>query len=64
MWVHVVRTRVKKLYRCQVLLVKESRDAPAKEVRFFASSDLQADVQTLVNIRNRDERRTAPSPIS
>ena len=47
-WVHVVRTRVKKLYRCQVLLVKESRDAPAKEVRFFASSDLQADVQTLV----------------
>ncbi len=47
-WVHVVQTRVKKLYRCQVLLVKESRDAPAKEVRFFASSDLQADVQTLV----------------
>ncbi len=47
-WVHVVRTRVRKLYRCQVLLVKESRDALAKEVRFFASSDLQADVQTLV----------------
>ena len=47
-WVRVVRTRVKKLYRCQVLLVKERRDAAAKEVRFFASSDLQADVQTLV----------------
>ena len=48
MWVHVVQTRVKKLYRCQVLLVKETRDATAKEVRFFASSDLQGDVQTLV----------------
>jgi hypothetical protein len=47
-WVHVVQTRVKKLYRCQVLLVKEARDAPPKEVRFFASSDLQADAQTLV----------------
>lgn len=47
-WVHVVQTRVKKLYRCQVLLVKETRDAAAKEVRFFASSDLQADAQTLV----------------
>ena len=33
---------------CQVLLGKERRDAAAKEVRFFASSDLQADVQTLV----------------
>ena len=47
-WVHVVQTRVKKLSRCQVLLVKETRDAAAKEVRFLASSDLQADVQTLV----------------
>ena len=28
--------------------MKERRDAAAKEVRFFASSDLQADVQTLV----------------
>ena len=47
-WVHVVQTRVKKLYRCQVLLVKEARHAPPKEVRVFASSDLQADAQTLV----------------
>ena len=28
--------------------MKERRDALAKEVRFFASSDLQADAQTLV----------------
>ena len=46
--VHVVQPRVKQLYRCQVLLVKETLDAPAKEVRFFASSDLEADAQTLV----------------
>lgn len=47
-WAHVVQTRVKKLYRCQVILVKESLDAPVKQVRYFASSDLAADAQTLV----------------
>ncbi len=47
-WVHVVQTRVKKLYRCQVILVKETLDAPVKQVRYFASSDLAADVPTLV----------------
>jgi hypothetical protein len=47
-WVHVVQTRVKKLYRCQVILVKETLDAPVKQVRYFASSDLKADAQTLV----------------
>ena len=47
-WVHVVQTRVKKLYRCQVILVKETRDAPVKQVRYFASSDLAADVPTLL----------------
>jgi hypothetical protein len=47
-WVHVVQTRVKKLYRCQVILVKETLDASVPQVRYFASSDLAADVQTLV----------------
>jgi len=47
-WVHVAHTRVKKLYRCQVLLVKETLSAPVKQVRYFASSELQADVATLV----------------
>ena len=47
-WVHVVQTRVKKLYCCQVVLVKETREAPVKQVRFFASSDLAADAPTLV----------------
>ena len=39
---------MKKLYRCQVLLVRETLDAPVKQVRYFASSDLQADGTTLV----------------
>lgn len=47
-WVHVVQTRGKKLYRCQVILVKETLDAPVKQVRYFASSDLGADAPTLV----------------
>jgi hypothetical protein len=47
-WVHVVQTRVKKLYRCQVILVKETLDAPVKQVRYFASSDLEADAPMLV----------------
>ena len=47
-WVHVVSTRVRKLYRCQVIIVRERLDAPLKETRYFASSDLRADVTTLV----------------
>jgi hypothetical protein len=47
-WVHVVQPRVKKLYRCQVILVKETVDAPVTQVRYFASSDLTAEVTTLV----------------
>ncbi len=47
-WVHVVQTRVKKLYRCQVILVKETLEASVKQVRYFASSDLAADAQTLM----------------
>lgn len=48
-WVHVVRTRVRKLYRCQVLIVRESLDStPLKQTRYFASSDLEADVERLM----------------
>ena len=47
-WVHVVQTRVKKLYRCQVILVRETLDALLGQVRYFASSDLAADAHTLV----------------
>lgn len=47
-WVHVVRTRVSKLYTCQVVVVRERRDAPVAELRYWASSDLKADAAGLV----------------
>jgi hypothetical protein len=47
-WVHVVSTRVRKLYRCQVIIVRESLDAPLKEVRLWASSEMAADAVTLL----------------
>lgn len=47
-WVHVVTTTVRNLGRCQVILVRDTLDAPLKEVRFWASSDLDADAATLI----------------
>jgi len=48
-WVHVVSTRVRKLYRCQVVIVRESLSAPLKEARYWASSDLAADAPRLLS---------------
>jgi hypothetical protein len=47
-WVHVVTTTVRNLGRCQVILVRDSVEAPLKDVRFWASSDLAADAVTLI----------------
>ncbi len=47
-YVHVVSTRVRKLYRCQVIIVRESLSAPLNEARYWASSDLTADLQALI----------------
>jgi SRSO17 transposase len=47
-FVHVVTTRVRKLYRCQVVIVRQSLDAPLAQARYFASSDLAADLPTLL----------------
>ena len=47
-YVHVVQTRVRKLYRCQVVVVRDSRDAPVAQARYWASSDLTADLPTLL----------------
>ena len=44
-YVHVVTTRVRKLYKCQLILVRETLDG---ETRFWASNDLQADTKTLL----------------
>lgn len=47
-YVHVVTTQVRKLYRCQVVIVRQTLDAPLAQTRYWASSDLEADVHTLL----------------
>jgi hypothetical protein len=47
-YVHVVTTRVRKLYTCQVVIVRQSLAAPLSQARSWASSDLAADQQTLL----------------
>lgn len=47
-YVHAVQTRVRKLYRCQVVVVREALDAPLSQARYWASSDLAADLPTLL----------------
>ena len=48
-YVHVLSTRVRKLYRCQVIITRPTLDGPAKDIRYWASSDLDADLLTLVH---------------
>jgi hypothetical protein len=47
-YVHVVRTRVRKLYTCQVVIARFALDCPLKAVRYWASSDLDANASTLI----------------
>ena len=47
-YVHVVRTQVRKLYTCQVVIVREHLDGPLRAVRYWASSDLTADAAMLL----------------
>lgn len=47
-YVHVVTTRVRKLYCCQVVIVRHSLSAPLSQARYWASSDLEADTATLL----------------
>ncbi|HVB22672.1 MAG TPA: transposase [Ktedonobacteraceae bacterium] len=47
-WVHVVKTSVRKLYRCQVIIVRHSLDAPLSQTRYWASSNLDADAAGLL----------------
>lgn len=47
-YVHVVRTRIRKLYTCQLVVARPTLDCPPDEVRYWASSDLEADLLTLV----------------
>jgi hypothetical protein len=47
-YVHVVNTRVRKLYCCQVVIVRHSLDAPLSQARYWASSDLEAGTEILL----------------
>ncbi len=47
-YVHAVQTRVRSLYRCQLVIARPALDAPASATRYWASSDLDADVTTLL----------------
>jgi hypothetical protein len=46
--VHVVTTQVRKLYRCQVVIIRQSLDAPLSQARSWASRDLEAEPETLL----------------
>jgi hypothetical protein len=45
----LVRTLVKNLGACQVLIVRERLNQPLKEVRYWATSELAADIATVIN---------------
>lgn len=47
-WVHVIDTRIKKLYRCKIIIVRQDLDDPISAARYWASSDLLANAQTLL----------------
>jgi hypothetical protein len=47
-YVHVVTTRIRKLYKCQLIIARPSLDCPPQAVRYWASSDLEADLPTLI----------------
>jgi SRSO17 transposase len=48
-YVHVVRTRVRKLDTCQVIITRFALDCPLKAVRYWASSDLDAEATALID---------------
>lgn len=47
-WVHTVTSAVKSLYRCQLIVIRQDLDDPLSAARFWASSDLNADVEQLL----------------
>lgn len=47
-YVHVISTRVRKLYSCQVVIVRRSLEDPISQARYWASSDLEASTEGLL----------------
>lgn len=49
-YAHIVRTKVRKLGACQVLITRESLDRPLEQVRYWGTTLLDADAQAVVNV--------------
>jgi hypothetical protein len=47
-YVHTVTTSVRKLYRCQIVIVRQTLSAPLSQARYWASSDLEANTEALL----------------
>jgi hypothetical protein len=48
-YAHLIRTRVKKLGACQVLVVKTAADAPSEQTRFFITTRLDDNLKQVVH---------------
>lgn len=48
-YIHVVDTRVRKLYRCKVIIVRKNLSDPISAARFWVTSDVDADAQACIN---------------
>ena len=44
-WVHIVETHVKSLYRCKLIIIRYHLDDPIEYARYFATSDLCASAE-------------------
>jgi SRSO17 transposase len=49
-WVHVVDTRVRKLYCCKIIILRKNLKDPISAARFWVTSDRKADAQTCLNV--------------
>ena len=49
-WVHLIRTRIKKLGACQVLIVRPTADSPASQTRFYITTRLEDTLEQVVAI--------------
>lgn len=47
-WAHLIPARIRQLGRCQVLIVRESLDAPIQQARYWATSELNASLEEVV----------------
>ncbi len=49
-WIHVVDTHVRRLYRCKLIIIRRNLKDPISAARFWVTSDLEADAQTCLNV--------------